>query len=129
MVDGLAGKHPLQHRTLYERLIWTSFALALLQGALQLSPSLDVNGWAISLTKLFVSPVISLLLALAVSRLRSRIASVIFILSLLASIVLAYLDVVEDYWRNIPFAIGALSILVDVVAAIIITRWLIKAEL
>jgi hypothetical protein len=78
---------------------------------------LDVNGGAISLTKLFVSPVISMLVALAVSPLRSRIASAIFILSLLASIVLAYLDLVEDYWRN-TFAIGALSILVDVVAAI-----------
>lgn len=112
----------------FERLIWISFGLSLLQGALQLMPSLDVNGWAISLTKLFVSPVISLLVALAVSRLHSRIAAVVFILSLMASMVLAYLDVVEDYWRNLPFAIGAASILVDVAAAAIISRWLVKSE-
>ena len=102
--------------------------MALLQGALQLMPSLDVNGWAISLMKLFVSPVISLLVALAVTRLRSRIAAIVFVLSLLASLVLAYLDVVEDYWRNLPFAIGAMSIIVDVAAAAIISRWLVKSE-
>ena len=112
----------------FERLIWISFGLSLVQGALQLMPSLDVNGWAISLMKLFVSPVISLLVALAVSRLHSRIAAGFFILSLLASLVLAYLDVVEDYWRNLPFAIGAASILVDVAAAAIISRWLVKSE-
>lgn len=112
----------------FERLIWISFGLSMLQGALQLMPSLDVNGWAITLMKLFVSPVISLLVALAVSRLHSRIAAVVFILSLMASMVLAYLDVVEDYWRNLPFAIGAASILVDVAAAAIISRWLVKSE-
>ncbi|MEE4288864.1 MAG: hypothetical protein V2J14_05800 [Erythrobacter sp.] len=112
----------------FERLIWISFGLSLLQGALQLIPSLDVNGWAISLMKLFVSPVISLLVALAVSRLRSRIAAIVFVLSLSASLVLAYLDVVEDYWRNLPFAIGAMSIIVDVAAAAIISRWLVKSE-
>lgn len=112
----------------FERLVWISFGLALLQGALQLMPSLDVNGWAISLMKLFVSPVISLLVALAVTRLRSRIAAIVFVLSLLASLVLAYLDVVEDYWRNLPFAIGAMSIIVDVAAAAIISRWLVKSE-
>lgn len=113
----------------FERLVWISFGLALLQGALQLMPSLDVNGWAISLMKLFVSPVISLLVALAVSRLRSRIAAIVFILSLLASLVLAYLDVVEDYWRNLPFAVGATSIIVDLAAAAIISRWLVRSEL
>lgn len=113
----------------FERLIWVSFGLSLLQGALQLIPSLDVNGWAISLMKLFVSPVISLLVALAVSRLRSRVAAVVFILSLLASLVLAYLDIVEAYWRNLPFAIGAASILVDVAAAAIISRWVVKSEI
>lgn len=112
----------------FERLVWISFGLALLQGALHLMPSLDVNGWAISLMKLFVSPVISLLVALAVSRLRSRIAAIVFILSLLASLVLAYHDVVEDYWRNLPFAIGATSIIIDVAAAAIIGRWLVKSE-
>lgn len=113
----------------FERLVWISFGLALLQGALQLMPSLDVNGWAISLMKLFVSPVISLLVALAVSRLRSRIAAIVFILSLLASLVLAYLDVVEDYWRNLPFAVGATSIIVDLAAAAIMSRWLVRSEL
>ncbi|WP_379920602.1 hypothetical protein [Erythrobacter sp. R86502] len=113
----------------FERLVWISFGFAVLQGALQIMPSLEVNGWAISLMKLFVSPVLSLLLALAVSRLRSRIAAVVFILSLTASLVLAYLDIVEDYWRNLPFAIGATSIVVDVVAAAIIVRWLVKSEL
>lgn len=113
----------------FERLIWLSFGLSLCQGALQLMPSLDVNGWGISLMKLFVSPVISLLVALAVSRLRSRVAAVVFVLTLLASVVLAYLDLVEDYWRNLPFAIGAASILVDVAAAGIIVRWLTKSQL
>ena len=118
----------LPGRLTFERLIWISFGLSLLQGALQLMPSLDVNGWAISLMKLFVSPVISLLVAIAVSRLHSRIAAAVFLLSLLASLVLGYLDVVEGYWRNLPFAIGAASILVDVVAAAIISRWLVKSE-
>jgi hypothetical protein len=77
----------------------------------------------------FVSPVISPLVALAVSRLRSRIAAIVFILSLLASLVLAYLDVVEDYWRNLPFAVGATSIIVDLAAAAIMSRWLVRSEL
>ena len=113
----------------FERLIWISFGLSLCQGALQLMPSLDVNGWAISLTKLFVSPIISLLVAFAISRLRSRVAAIVFLLTLLASVVLAYLDVIEDYWRNLPFAIGAASIMVDVAAAGIIGRWLAKSQL
>jgi hypothetical protein len=128
MIEPQSETALLPGRLTFERLIWISFGLSLLQGALQLMPSLDVNGWAISLMKLFVSPVISLLVAIAVSRLHSRIAAAVFLLSLLASLVLGYLDVVEGYWRNLPFAIGAASILVDVVAAAIISRWLVKSE-
>lgn len=128
MIKLQSGTTLLPSGVTFERLVWISFGLALLQGALQLMPSLDVNGWAISLMKLFGSPVISLLVALAVTRLRSRIAAIVFVLSLLASLVLAYLDVVEDYWRNLPFAIGAISIIVDVAAAAIISRWLVKSE-
>ncbi|HSF12347.1 MAG TPA: hypothetical protein VLA50_05180 [Erythrobacter sp.] len=114
---------------LYERLILASFALSLLQGALQLAPSLTVNGWAISLTKLFMSPILSLLLGFAVTRLRSRIAAAVFILSLLASLWLVWLDLVESYWNNIPFAIGAGTVLIDLLAASIIIRWVAKSEL
>jgi hypothetical protein len=128
MIEPQSETALLPGRLTFERLIWISFGLSLLQGALQLMPSLDVNGWAISLMKLFVSPVISLLVAIAVSRLHSRIAAAVFLLSLLASLVLGYLEVVEGYWRNLPFAIGAASILVDVVAAAIISRWLVKSE-
>lgn len=128
MIEPQSETALLPGRLTFERLIWISFGLSLLQGALQLMPSLNVNGWAISLMKLFVSPVISLLVAIAVSRLHSRIAAAVFLLSLLASLVLGYLDVVEGYWRNLPFAIGAASILVDVVAAAIISRWLVKSE-
>lgn len=129
MIKPLSGTAPPPGGVTFERLIWISFGLSLLQGAWQLMPSLDVNGWAISLMKLFVSPVISLLVALAVSRLRSRVAAVVFILSLLASLVLAYLDIVDAYWRNLPFTIGGVSILVDVAAAVIITRWLVESEI
>lgn len=129
MIKPESGKASLPGRVTYERLIWISFGLSLLQGALQLMPSLDVNGWAISLMKLFVSPAISLLVALAVSRLHSRIAAIVFILSLFASLVLAYFDLVEDYWRNLPFAIGATSIIIDVAGAAIVGRWLVKSEI
>lgn len=114
---------------LYEQLILVSFALSLVQGALQLTPSLAVNGWAISLTKLFMSPVLSLFLGFAVSRLRSRIAAAVFVLSLLASMWLVWLDLVESYWNNIPFAIGAGTVLIDLMAAGMIVRWVVKSEL
>lgn len=114
---------------LFERLIWISFALSLLQAALQMAPSLEVNGWAISLTKLFVSPVISLLVGLAVTRLRSRLAAAIFMLTLFASLWLVWLDLVESYWNNLPFAIGAGTVAVDLMAAVMIVRWLAKSEL
>ena len=113
----------------FEKLVWASFLLSLLQGSLQLLPSLDVNGWTISLTKLFFSPVVSLLLALAISRLRSRIAAVVFMLSVLAALWLAYLDLVEEYWNNIPFAIGAVSIFCDLIAAFIVGKWLVRREI
>jgi hypothetical protein len=119
----------LDGAALYERLILASFALSLLQGALQLAPSLSVNGWTISLTKLFMSPVLSLLLGFAVSRLRSLIAAAVFVLSLLASLWLVWLDLVESYWNNIPFAIGAGTVLIDLVAAGMIVRWVAKSEL
>ncbi|GAB5352373.1 hypothetical protein [Qipengyuania sp. 483] len=122
-------RRPLDGARTFERLVWASFALSILQGTLQMAPSLDVNGWAISLTKLFVSPVLSLLVGLAVIRFRSKLAGVVYILSLLVSLWLVYLDLVEDYWRNLPFAIGSTSILVDLLAASFIVRWLARSEL
>jgi hypothetical protein len=129
-VTKLAAKPAhLEGAALYERLICASFALSVLQGAVQLAPSLEVNGWAISLTKLFMSPILSLLLGFAVTRLRSRIAALVFGLSLLASLWLVWLDLVESYWNNIPFAIGAGTVLIDMLAAAMIVRWVAKSEL
>ena len=53
----------LSKRLAFESLICASFILSIVQGLAQMIPSLEVNGWMISVTKLFVSPVLSLALA------------------------------------------------------------------
>ena len=113
----------LPFRRRYEVLVAASFLLATAQGALQLAPSLEVNGAAIALTKLFVSPVLSLLIVLLVSRLRSRVAGIIFLVSLILALGLAVLDVLEGYAANLPFVVGAGSIVLDCFAAWIMLSW------
>lgn len=119
----------LSERLAFESLICASFILSLLQGLAQINPSLEVYGWMISLTRLFVSPALSLALAFAVSRWRSRIAAIFFLLTVGLSLWLVYLDLVEDYWRNLPFILGMFSILADLVAGALVVRWFARSEL
>lgn len=119
----------LSKRLAFESLICASFILSIVQGLAQMIPSLEVNGWMISVTKLFVSPVLSLALAFAVSRWRSRIAAVIFLCTVGLAVWLVYLDLVEDYWRNLPFVIGLFSVLADLIAAGLVVRWFARSEL
>lgn len=125
----VAQKPVLERRGLFEQLLIASFLLSILQGAVQLAPSVEVNGWAISMTKLFFSPVISTLIGFAISRLHSRIAMVIYLLALCLSWWLVYLDLVENYWNNLAFAIGFSSILVDTFATFLILRWVSNGDL
>lgn len=113
----------------FESLICASFILAIIQGLAQMVPSLEVNGWLISLTKLVVSPFLSLALAFAVSRWRSRLAAFIYLATVGLALWLVYLDLAEDYWRNLPFVLGAFSVLADVMASGLILRWFSRAEL
>lgn len=125
----IAQENVLERRSLFEQLLIVSFILSVIQGAIQLAPSLEVNGWAISSTKLFFSPVISTLIGFAISRLRSRIATAIYLLALCLSFWLVYLDLVEGYWNNLPFVVGLTSIIADTVAAVLIVRWMSNGDL
>lgn len=129
MTTKQADRQSLSKRQVYEGCVLASFAIAIFQGALQMAPSLEVNGWAIALTKLIASPILSLAVAFAVSRLKSRIAALFFLAFMAVALWLIYLDLVEGYWDNIPFAVGIFSVIADLIACGLIVRWFVRREL
>ncbi|GGD01806.1 hypothetical protein [Aquisalinus flavus] len=112
-------------RTLFEGLVVVSFVLTIAQSLLQAESSFAVNDTAIALTKLFIGPLIGLALAFAVSRLRSVIAAVLYLVLMIIAVLITASDIAAGDPLNLIFIIGLVAVICDVAAALIIMKWIV----
>jgi len=117
----------IPRRGLFETFILVAFFFSFLQEVFHFNAFVSEIGRALSVLNLFAVPLISLVLGLAVSRLHSRVAAIIFLLTLALSLYLISTNFADGMWRSIPFGLGLVSTLFDCAAAVIIVAWLGKS--
>lgn len=122
-------KRKLNKQSLFERLIIAAALLALVQGIYQLPKLIETYGYWEGVFDAFAMPIISMLIGLAVSRLRSRVAAVIFVVSLILTLGVLGFDLFDMQWKNLPYALGASSVALEAVAAWIAIGWMFAGNL
>lgn len=116
------------NRSLYERLIVLSFSLAILKDVVDLPAFINDMGVVASLVDITIWSVFSLAIAFAVSRLKSRIAAVIFCALVALCLFVILTDFMNGRWANVSFWIGIMAFCLDCFAVYLIAHWFLRKK-
>jgi len=124
--ENKSKKRAFEHQTRYEKLIVASFLISLIKEMFYLPENLAELGPGMTLFEMFFYGILALLLGFAVSRLKSRIAAIFFLVTVALALFIIGTDFLENRWKSVPFSVGLISIIIDCIASTYILRWLFK---
>jgi hypothetical protein len=109
-------------RRSFEGLVIAVLVLEWIQGTVQYPASLAAHGVVIAAGDAFVAPIASFALALAISRLGSRVAALLFLLLLALAVASTIGDALTGWLTDPAFLIGSAAVALDLVATALVLR-------
>lgn len=120
----LISERPFEKRRPYEALIWASFLLVAVQGLYYIPVDRVEYGLHYAIVLYCVTVGAPFVNALAVSRMRSRLAAYLFVGSLSLTVIIASARLVAALDQSLPFVLGICATVLDCFAAMYIVNWL-----
>jgi len=120
----LISERPFEKRGPYEGLILASFLLVAVQGLYYVPVDRAEYGLHFAIVLYCVTAGAPFVNALAVSRMRSRLAAYLFIGSLSLTVIIASARLIAALDQSLPFVLGICATVLDCFAAIYILNWL-----
>lgn len=118
-----------RQRNIYEALIFAGFLLSALIEYVHFSSNKYDDGIIMAVATLPIVLILPLLNALAISRLQSRLAAFLFLISLSLALLIISIDLFEAIRLNGTFLPGLAVTMLDSFAAFFVIKWLKEDKL